>query len=65
MSDSAGPPPAANPTLMDSAAIQRILPHRYPMLLIDRVVVSNGDVEIRCVIPTPPNSEKKPVLSFA
>jgi 3-hydroxyacyl-[acyl-carrier-protein] dehydratase len=38
MSESAGPPPAANPTTMDSAAIQRVLPHRYPMLLIDRVI---------------------------
>ena len=36
MSESAGP--ATNPCPLESAAIQRILPHRYPMLLVDRVV---------------------------
>lgn len=30
--------PAATPTTMDIGDIQRILPHRYPFLLIDRVV---------------------------
>jgi len=28
---------------MDSKAIQRLLPHRYPMLLVDRVVEIDGD----------------------
>ena len=28
---------------MDSKAIQRVLPHRYPMLLVDRVVELDGD----------------------
>src|SRR5947208_2085322 len=37
MTQSAAPPDG--PSLpMDNIAIQRILPHRYPMLLIDRVV---------------------------
>src|SRR5882672_2872430 len=31
-----GPPPDA--TLMDINAIMRVLPHRYPFLLIDRIV---------------------------
>jgi 3-hydroxyacyl-[acyl-carrier-protein] dehydratase len=34
----ATPAVAGAETLLDNAAIQRILPHRYPMLLIDRVV---------------------------
>jgi hypothetical protein len=30
--------PAAPKTMLDIADIQRILPHRYPFLLIDRVI---------------------------
>ena len=32
------PTPAPNATLMDINAIMRVLPHRYPFLLIDRIV---------------------------
>jgi len=32
------PAPAATPTTLDINQIQRILPHRYPFLLIDRVL---------------------------
>jgi len=31
--------------VLDSRAIQRILPHRYPMLLVDRVLEISGDAE--------------------
>jgi UDP-3-O-[3-hydroxymyristoyl] N-acetylglucosamine deacetylase/3-hydroxyacyl-[acyl-carrier-protein] dehydratase len=30
-------------SVMDAKAIQRVLPHRYPMLLVDRVVEMDGD----------------------
>jgi len=30
--------PATEPTILDATAIQRIIPHRYPFLLIDRIV---------------------------
>ncbi len=30
--------PTAEPTILDATAIQRIIPHRYPFLLIDRIV---------------------------
>ena len=33
-------------TLLDSGAIQRILPHRYPFLLVDRVVEITPGVRI-------------------
>lgn len=33
-------------TLLDSAAIQRILPHRYPFLLVDRIIELTPDVRI-------------------
>ena len=29
---------AAQPTILDSVAIQKIIPHRYPFLLVDRVI---------------------------
>ncbi len=32
---------------MDIRALSRILPHRYPMLLVDRVIEVNGDTHIR------------------
>jgi UDP-3-O-[3-hydroxymyristoyl] N-acetylglucosamine deacetylase/3-hydroxyacyl-[acyl-carrier-protein] dehydratase len=34
---------AADPALMDARAILRVMPHRYPMLLVDRVVEVDGD----------------------
>jgi UDP-3-O-[3-hydroxymyristoyl] N-acetylglucosamine deacetylase/3-hydroxyacyl-[acyl-carrier-protein] dehydratase len=39
MSETLAPqaPPAALPTLLDVREIQKLLPHRFPMLLIDRV----------------------------
>jgi len=38
MSQAPPPKPPAPAHILESAEIQRILPHRYPMLLIDRVV---------------------------
>src|SRR5690242_640848 len=39
MSETLQSPPAANPkTLLDINQIQSILPHRYPFLLVDRVI---------------------------
>lgn len=32
-----------NAKVMDSRAIQRLMPHRYPMMLVDRVVQVEGD----------------------
>lgn len=29
---------AAQPTILDSVAIQKIIPHRFPFLLVDRVI---------------------------
>ena len=34
--------PEAKP-LLDTQAIMKILPHRYPMLLVDRIIEMNGD----------------------
>src|SRR5947209_641444 len=34
----AAAPSSSAPTTLENAEIQRILPHRYPMLLIDRVL---------------------------
>lgn len=31
-------PDAEQPTMLDSIAIQKILPHRFPFLLVDRIV---------------------------
>jgi 3-hydroxyacyl-[acyl-carrier-protein] dehydratase len=45
MSDTASPPPVLP---LDIAAILRALPHRYPFLLVDRVVEYSADGE-RCV----------------
>ncbi len=30
--------PAEQPTVLDAVAIQRIIPHRFPFLLVDRIV---------------------------
>ena len=38
MSDQPTPTPAAAPITMDIVAIMELLPHRYPFLLIDRVI---------------------------
>ena len=45
------------PTTADIALIQRILPHRYPFLLVDKVrdiVVNEGCVGIKCVTMNEP-----------
>lgn len=36
-------PAAARPTTLESADILRLLPHRYPFLLVDRVINMDGD----------------------
>lgn len=35
--------------LLDIRRIQKILPHRYPFLLVDKVIEIDGDRRIRCV----------------
>jgi UDP-3-O-[3-hydroxymyristoyl] N-acetylglucosamine deacetylase/3-hydroxyacyl-[acyl-carrier-protein] dehydratase len=35
--------------LLDIRRIQKILPHRYPFLLVDKVIEVDGDRRIRCV----------------
>jgi len=34
---------------LDTRAIMAMLPHRYPMLLVDRVIALEPDVSIRCI----------------
>ena len=46
MNDRTSPPPAAAGPVMDSEAIQRILPHRPPFLLVDRVVAVEPGVKL-------------------
>ncbi len=45
-SDPLTPPPAAAETAVDAEAIARVLPHRYPLLLVDRVVALEDGVRI-------------------
>jgi len=60
---------AALPTTADIALIQRILPHRYPFLLVDRVrdiVPNQSAVGIKCVTMNEPQFQghfpSKPVF---
>jgi 3-hydroxyacyl-[acyl-carrier-protein] dehydratase len=33
-----------DPTVIDSGELLRVLPHRYPFLLVDRIIEVNGDI---------------------
>ena len=46
MSDSVTTPDAENKTLMDIHQIMQCLPHRYPFLLVDRIVELEGDQRV-------------------
>ena len=42
-------PPTAAPTLLDVSAIMKLLPHRYPLLLIDRVTELEPGCRVRAI----------------
>ncbi len=46
MNDRTSPPPAAAGPVLDIEAIQRLLPHRPPFLLVDRVVAVEPGVKL-------------------
>jgi 3-hydroxyacyl-[acyl-carrier-protein] dehydratase len=46
MNDRSSPPPAATGPVLDVEAIQRLLPHRPPFLLVDRVVALEPGVRL-------------------